>query len=99
MPAYTNYRWEPSNKRKGDKYHYKRDVVWPYMPWRTAPPQIIATVKYYDDSSSPYWGRWRVTFESQSPALAALRHWQEVPKLYKRDEAMAWAVAIITLNT
>lgn len=97
MPTYTNYRWEPVHARKGDRYHYKRDVVWPDMPWRTVEPQVIATVTYDSSSHSPYWGKWHVNFGAQSPALAALRL-QEIPKFSSKQDAIDWATAMVALE-
>ena len=95
--SYTNYRWEPVNVRKGDRFHYKRDVVYADMPWRTAEPQVIATVTYDDKYTSPYWGKWHINFGAQSPELFALRK-QEIPKFSRKDDAIAWATAMIRLE-
>lgn len=97
MPTYINYRWEPVHPRKGDRYHYKRDVHWPDMPWRTAEPQVIATVTYDSNSHSPYWGKWHVSFGAQSPGLYALRS-QEIPKFSSKQDAIDWATAMIALE-
>jgi len=97
MRTYTNYRWEPVNVRKGDRYHYKRDVVWPDMPWRTAEPQVIATVTYDSSSHSPHWGKWHINFGAQSPELFALRM-QEIPKFSNKDDAIAWVTAMVALE-
>lgn len=97
MATYTNYRWEPVNVRKGDRFHYKRDVVWADAPWRTTEPQVIATVTYDDSTHSPYWGKWHVNFGAQSPGLFALRK-QEIPKFSRKDDAIAWATAMIRLE-
>lgn len=97
MPTYTNYRWEPSNKRKGDRYFYKRDVVWKDAPWRTAEPQVIATVTYDDSTHSPYWGKWHINFGAQSLGLYALRT-QDIPTFSRKDDAIAWATAMIRLE-
>lgn len=96
MPSYTNYRWEPSNKRKGNRYHYKRNVVWNQM-WKPEEEQVIATVTYDDNTHSPYWGKWHVNFGAQSPGLARLRM-QEIPKFANKDDAIAWATAMIRLE-
>ena len=94
---YSNYRWEPVHARKGDRYHYKRDVVWPDMPWRTVEPQVIATVTYDSSSHSPYWGKWHVNFGAQSPGLHRLRL-QEIPKFSSKQDAVDWATAMIALE-
>jgi hypothetical protein len=96
MPSYTNYRWEPSNKRKGNRYHYKRNVVWNQL-WKSDEEQVIATVTYDDSTHSPYWGKWHVNFGAQSPELARLRM-QEIPKFANKDDAIAWATAMIRLE-
>lgn len=96
MPSYANYRWEPSNKRKGDRYFYKRDVVWNQV-WKLPEEQVIATVTYDDSSHSPWWGQWHVNFGAQSPGLARLRM-QEIPKFYSKDDAIAWVTAMIRLE-
>ena len=96
MPSYTNYRWEPSNKRKDNRYHYKRNVVWNQL-WKSDEEQVIATVTYDDSTHSPYWGKWHVNFGAQSPGLARLRM-QEIPKFANKDDAIAWATAMIRLE-
>lgn len=98
--VYLNYRWEPSNKRKGDRWYYKRDVKWTNMPWRDNDPkesQAIATVQYDSNDKSPFWGKWHVSFGAQSPGLHRLRL-QEIPKFASKNEAMAWAVTMIRLE-
>jgi hypothetical protein len=95
--TYTNYRWEPLNVRKGDRYCYKRDVVWPDMPWRTDESQVIATVTYDADSKSPYWGKWHVNIGAQSPELNALRL-SDIPKFTSKDDAIAWVTAMVRLS-
>ena len=97
MPKYINYRWEPSNKRKGDRWYYMRDVYWGDMPWRQEHPQVIATVQYDGNEKSPYWGKWHVSFGAQSPALARLRL-QEIPKFSSKQDAVDWATAMIALE-
>lgn len=94
---YTNYRWEPVNARKGDRFHYKRDVVWPDMPRRTTYPQVIATVTYDGNSKSKYWGKWHVNFGAQSPGLHRLRL-QEIPVFSSKQDAINWATAMVTLE-
>ncbi len=96
MPSYTNYRWEKPG-RKGDRYLYKRDVVWPETPWRTVESQLIATVTYDGNSESPHWGKWHINFGAQSPAIARLRY-QEIPVFSRKEDAMAWAVAMLRLE-
>ena len=98
MAMYSNYRWEKPG-RKGDRYYYKRDVVWPDMPWRTEtdPPQVIATVTYDSSSHSPHWGKWHVNFGAQSPELHNLRK-QEAPKFSNKDDAIAWVTAMVRLS-
>jgi hypothetical protein len=95
--TYTNYRWERSNVRKGDRFYYKRDVNWANNPSRLREPQVIATVTYDADSKSPYWGKWHVNFGAQSPEIHRLRM-EEVPKFGNKDDAMAWATAMIRLS-
>ncbi len=95
--SYTSYRWERSNARKGDRYYYKRDVSWSHNPTRTPEEQVIATVTYDADSKSPYWGKWHVNFGAQSPEIHRLRM-EEVPKFGNKDDAMAWATAMIRLT-
>ena len=94
---YSNHRWEPVNVRKGDRYYYKRDVVWPDMPWRTVESQVVATVTYDDNSKSPHWGKWHANIHPLSPELNALRK-QEIPKFSRKDDAIAWATAMIRLE-
>ena len=94
---YINYRWEPTNKRKGDRWHYLRDIIYTDMPWRTAEPQVIATVTYDDKYTSPYWGKWHVSFGAQSPELNALRM-SDIPKFTRKDDAMAWTTAMVRLS-
>jgi hypothetical protein len=95
--VYTNYRWEPVNVRKGDRFHYKRDVVWPDMPWRQGEDQVIATVTYDADSRSRYWGKWHVNIGAQSPELNALRK-SDIPKFSSKDDAIAWTTAMVRLS-
>jgi len=95
--VYTNYRWEPVNVRKGDRYHYKRDVMWPDTPWRTVEPQVIATVIYDDKHTSPHWGKWRANIHPLSPALNDLRL-SDIPKFSSKDDAMAWVTAMVRLS-
>lgn len=97
--TYSNYRWERSNVRKGDRFYYKRDAV---TVWKTGghsqpQEQVIATVTYDADSKSPYWGKWHVNFGAQSPEIHRLRM-EEVPKFGNKDDAMAWATAMIRLS-
>jgi hypothetical protein len=97
--TYTNYRWEPANVRKGDRYFYKRDRVFVFsgMQSRKSEEQVIATVTYDADSKSPYWGKWHVNFGAQSPEIHRLRM-EEMPKFGNKDDAMAWATAMIRLT-
>ena len=95
--VYTNYRWEPVNARKGDRYHYKRDVVYTDMDWRKDDTQVIASVTYNSDQHSKYWGRWQVSFGAQSPALYFLRT-QEKPTFAAKKDAIAWATTMIALE-
>lgn len=97
--TYSNYRWERSNVRKGNRFYYKRDVVtvWSNGGHSAAQEQVIATVTYDADSKSPYWGKWHVNFGAQSPEIHRLRM-EEVPKFGNKDDAMAWATAMIRLS-
>lgn len=95
--SYTNYRWEPSNVRKGDRWHYKRDVSWAYNPYRAPGEQVIATVTYDSNSKSPHWGKWHVSFGAQSPELCALRL-SDRPTFANKNDAMAWATAMVRLS-
>lgn len=95
---YSNYRWEKANARKGDRYYYKRDVSWTSSPWRAPEEQVICTVQYDSNSTSHYWGKWHVSFGAQSPALNRLRLMDLPPKFTSKDEAMAWATALIALE-
>ena len=97
MPSYSNYRWEPANARKGDRFYYKRDVVWMNMSWRPTQSQLIASVTYNGDHTSPHWGKWHVNFGAQSPGLQRLRL-QEKPNFSSKQEAIAWATAMVTLE-
>jgi hypothetical protein len=98
MAHYTNYRWEPVNVRKGDRFHYKCDVVWPYTQWRTAEqPQVIATVTYDDKHTSPYWGKWHATIHPLSPQLNALRK-SDIPKFTSKEDAIAWVTAMVRFS-
>jgi hypothetical protein len=92
--TYTNYRWEPSNVRKGDRYFYKRDAV---HSFGRKQEQVIATVTYDADSRSNYWGKWHLDIGAQSPALYALKN-SDIPKFTNKDDAMAWATAMIRLT-
>lgn len=97
--TYTNYRWERSNVRKGDRFYYKRDAVtvWNSGGLSAVQEQTIATVTYDADSKSPYWGKWHVNFGAQSPEIHRLRM-EEMPKFGNKDDAMAWATAMIRLT-
>jgi hypothetical protein len=92
--TYTNYRWEPSNVRKGDRYNYKRDAV---ATWGRKEEQVVATVAYDDNAKSRYWGKWHVTIGAQTPEFFALRM-SDIPKFSSKDDAMAWATAMIRLS-
>lgn len=96
MPTYTNYRWEKSG-RKGDRYHYKRDVSWATNPYRKPDEQAIAAVTYDGNSKSPHWGKWHVNFGAQSPELNDLRK-SDIPKFSSKDDAMAWVTAMVRLS-
>lgn len=97
--SYTNYRWERSNARKGDRFYYKRDAVavWSNGGLSEAQEQVIATVTYDGDSKSPYWGKWHVNFGAQTPEIHRLRM-GEMPKFGNKDDAMAWATAMVRLS-
>lgn len=95
--TYSNYRWEPTNKRKGDRWHYVRDVSWGYNPYRAPEPQSIATVTYQAHSDQRHWGKWIVNFRPVSPALDKLRL-EEKAVFSSRDEAMAWVTAMVALS-
>ncbi len=101
--TYSNYRWERANVRKGDRFYYKRDVVNTIevslygKSLTNVQEQVIATVTYDADSKSPYWGKWHVNFGAQSPEIHRLRM-EEVPKFGNKDDAMAWATAMIRLS-
>lgn len=98
MRTYTNYRWEKPG-RKGDRYLYKRDIVWPETLWRTVESQVVATVTYDDNAKSPHWGKWHVSFGAQTPELYALRQEaQDRPKFSSKDDAMAWVTAMVRLS-
>jgi hypothetical protein len=96
--TFTNYRWEKPG-RKGDRYDYKRDVVWPDMPWRKEidEAQVVATVIYDADAKSPNWGKWRANIHPLSPALNALRL-SDIPKFSSKDDAIAWVTAMVRLS-
>lgn len=99
--TYSNYRWVPSNVRKGDRWHYKRDVRYfnlvTGVEWRKAEEQVIATVTYDSKSESPYWGKWHVNIGAQTPALYDITK-DGIPKFSSKDDAMAWATAIVRLS-
>ena len=95
--TYTNYRWEPSNVRKGDRYFYKRDVVRSFGSISRKEEQVIATVTYDADSRSNYWGKWHLDIGAQSPELYMLKN-SDIPKFTNKDDAMAWATAMIRLS-
>lgn len=97
--SYTNYRWEPINARKGDRWHYKRDVqfIWSTGGASERQEQVIATVTYDAYAKSPHWGKWHVNIGAQSPELNALRL-SDIPKFANKDDAMAWATAMIRLS-
>ena len=95
--TYTNYRWEPINARKGDRYCYKRDATWGDNPYRKPDEQVIATVTYDSKSESPHWGKWHVNFGAQSPELNELRK-QETPKFSNKADAIAWVTAMVRLS-
>lgn len=96
--VYDNYRWEPANKRNGDRWYYIRDQ---HFQWSLGHSdkreQVIATVQYDSNPKSPYWGKWHVTFGAQSPALFALQQ-SDVPKFTSNDDAMTWAQTMIALE-
>lgn len=94
--SYSNYRWERPG-RKGDRYYYKRDVSWSYNPTRKPEEQVIATVTYDADSRSNYWGKWHLDIGAQSPELYMLKN-SDIPKFTNKDDAMAWATAMIRLT-
>jgi hypothetical protein len=94
--TYSNYRWERPG-RKGDRYYYKRDVSWSYNPTRAHEEQVVATVTYDADAKSPHWGKWHVTIGAQTPEFFALRM-SDIPKFSSKDDAMAWATAMIRLS-
>lgn len=99
--TYTNYRWEKPG-RKGDRYLYKRDWVLMFYDGIEArrEVQVIATVAYDGNAKSPYWGKWHVSFGSQSPELNALRQEaQDRPKFSSKDDAIAWVTAMVRLET
>jgi hypothetical protein len=97
--SYTNYRWEPANVRRGDRYYYKRDRIWTSTnPSLTrTEEQVIATVTYDDNSRSPHWGKWHINIGAQSPELNALRN-SDIPKFSSKDDAMAWTTAMVRLS-
>lgn len=98
--TYTNYRWEKPG-RKGDRYYYKRDWVITYYTGTEArrEEQVIATVTYDDNSKSPHWGKWHVSFGAQTPELYALKQEaQDRPKFSSKDDAMAWVTAMVRLS-
>ena len=92
--TYTNYRWEPSNVRKGDRYNYKRDAV---ATWGRKEEQVVATVTYDDNAKSPYWGKWHVNVKGLSPGLNELRN-SDIPQFSRKDDAMAWTTAMVRLS-
>jgi hypothetical protein len=95
MTMYSNYRWE--KHRRGDRYYYKRDISWAHNPARTPDEQVIATVTYDADSQSNYWGKWHLDIGAQSPELYMLKN-SDIPKFTSKDDAMAWATAMIRLT-
>lgn len=97
--TYTNYRWEPINARKGDRYCYKRDVEYLFQGAQRRKPeeQVIATVTYDAKSESPHWGKWHVSFGAQSPELNALRM-SDIPKFTRKDDAIAWVTAMVRFS-
>lgn len=95
--TYTNYRWEPTNKRKGDRWHYVRDIVFTDMTWRQTESQSVATVTYMGDQAHPNWGKWIVNIRPVSPALNQLRL-EEKAVFSSKDEAMAWVTAMVRLT-
>jgi hypothetical protein len=92
--TYTNYRWEPSNVRKGDRYFYKRDAV---NSFGRKEEQVIATVTYDSNSKSPHWGKWHASFGAHSPELNALRV-SDRPLFSSKDDAIAWVTAMVRLS-
>jgi hypothetical protein len=94
--TYSNYRWERPG-RKGDRYYYKRDVSWGYNPTRAHEEQTVATVTYDADSKSPHWGKWHANIHPLNPDLNALRL-SDIPKFSSKDDAMAWATAMVRLS-
>lgn len=97
--VYDNYRWEPAFKRKGDRWYFKRDSYYVFSTGRqgATQEQVIATVQYDSNSTSPYWGKWHLSFGAQSPALNALRR-SDVPKFSSKNDAIAWATAMVKLE-
>jgi len=94
---YINYRWTPTNKRKGDRWHYLRDITYTNMPWRKPEEQSLATVTYMSHSTHHHWGKWVVNIRPVTPALNQLRL-SEIPTFSSKDDAMAWTTAMIRLT-
>jgi hypothetical protein len=92
--TYTNYRWEPINVRKGDRYNYKRDAV---ATWGRKEEQVVATVTYHDNAKSRYWGKWHVNVKGLSPGLNELRN-SDIPQFSRKDDAIAWVTAMVRLS-
>jgi len=95
--VYINYRWTPTNKRKGDRWHYLRDIVYSDMPWRKPEEQSLATVTYMGDSTHPNWGKWIVNIRPVTPELDQIRL-SDIPKFTNKGDAMAWATAMIRMS-
>ncbi len=95
--TYSNYRWEPTNARKGDRYHYLRDVGWAGNPYRDTEPQSVATVTYQPHHDQQHWGKWVVNIRPVSPELNKLRL-EEKAVFSSKDEAMAWVTAMVRLT-
>ena len=94
---YVNYRWEATNKRKGDRWHYLRDIAYSNMPWRQAEEQSLATVTYMSNYKHHNWGKWVVNIRPVTPALNQLRL-SDIPVFSSKEDAMAWATAMIRMT-
>lgn len=93
---YVNYRWKPTNKRKGDRRHYLRDIVYSDMPWQVPEEQLLAIVTYMSYSTHRHWGKWIVIIRPVTPELNQLRL-SDIPTFSSKEDAMAWATAMIRM--
>lgn len=92
---YQNYRWEPANKKKRDKFYYVRTASlsgsYTYIE-----EQRVATVAYQSDNKFFGWGKWTVVMHGKSPALYDIQK-EGTPVFANRKSAMNWVEVVVRL--